>query len=205
MLSFSCLFFFVRSALILQRFTQEPHRAPFKSQISPTTQTPSSCLSEDDGAGRFAFGLGAGHAAGGGRDTAAAAAAAAGSQASILGLSGGIRRRGGGAAAQEGESAGGDRLTVLSLEIHVQVGASRRPDPRRDPVHAICWRVKDAFTSAEREIVDTKSGVIVLPLSLRMREVAAGTGARPPRSVSGDRAAAGGAGGDGGGGGGGGW
>lgn len=60
---------------------------------------------------------------------------------------------------------GGDRLTVLSLEIHVQVGASRRPDPRRDPVHAVCWSVKDAFSSAEREVVRTRSGIIVLPLA----------------------------------------
>lgn len=65
--------------------------------------------------------------------------------------------------------AGGDRLTVLSLEIHVQVGANRRPDPRRDPVHAVCWRVKDSFTSAEREVVETSAGVIVLPLAMATR------------------------------------
>lgn len=47
----------------------------------------------------------------------------------------------------------------------MQVGSNRRPDPRRDSVHAVCWRVKDAFTSAEREVVEIKTGVIVLPLA----------------------------------------
>ncbi|CAN0573208.1 unnamed protein product, partial [Ectocarpus sp. 12 AP-2014] len=62
---------------------------------------------------------------------------------------------------------------------HVQVPASRRPDPRRDCVHAVCWRVKDAFTSAERETVETRSGVIVLPLAARgvaVPAAAAGSG-----------------------------
>lgn len=62
----------------------------------------------------------------------------------------------------------------------MQVGASRRPDPRRDPVHAVCWRVKDAFTSAERETVETRAGVIVLPLSTATGHRAVVPGNRPP-------------------------
>ena len=175
-----------------QQPTQGPHRPSTKSQISPTTQTPSSCLSEEEG-GRFAFGLGAAA-----RGAAAAAPTAAGSQTSGIGLSGGIlgrdgagdERGGGGGCSGQGR---GDRLTVLSMELHVQVGASRRPDPRRDSVHAVCWKVKDAFTSAERETVETTAGVIVLPLST--------AAARRP-VVAGDRSSDGAGRGSGGGGGG---
>lgn len=85
-----------------------------------------------------------------------------------FGLSGGFVARG------DGTGCAGDRLTVLSLEIHVQVGSDRRPDPRRDSVHAVCWRVKDAFTSAEREVVEVKTGAIVLPPA----ETAANVGVR---------------------------
>lgn len=65
----------------------------------------------------------------------------------------------------------------------MQVGASRRPDPRRDSVHAICWRVKDAFTSAERETVETRAGVIVLPLSTATGRPAVVSGARTPHGA----------------------
>lgn len=111
--------------------------------------------------GKFAFGLAAR------RRTNIAAADSGGSQ----GIGGGGAGR-----------IGGDRLTVLSLEIHVQVGGrgSRKPDPRQDSVHAVCWRVKDSFTSAERETVETSSGVIVLPLATarRMAMIATDEGAK---------------------------
>lgn len=187
------------SPLRSQRATQGPHRQGAKSQISPTTQTPSSCLSDE--AVTFAFGLG-----GRGRPPAAAASTSAGAKLAAgaavnngaggdpagqrqsqgsLGLSGGFVAR-----AESGIGSAGDRLTVLSLEIHVQVGSDRRPDPRRDPVHAVCWRVKDAFTSAERELVEIKTGAIVLPLARTERSTKAGPNAGPgggSDGTSGDR------------------
>ncbi|CAM9334634.1 unnamed protein product [Choristocarpus tenellus] len=106
--------------------TQAPHRAPTRSQISPTTQTPSSSLSEDPSA----------HA-----------------PFRIAGT------RGSG-----GRTGVGDRLTVLAMELHVQVGGGdRQPDPRLDPVHAVCWSVRDSYTTSERETVHEISGIVVLP------------------------------------------
>lgn len=61
----------------------------------------------------------------------------------------------------------------------MQVLANRRPDPRRDPVHAVCWKVKDAFTSSDREVVEITSGVIVLPLALVTRGTGGGSAAGP--------------------------
>ncbi|CAM9581136.1 unnamed protein product, partial [Scytosiphon promiscuus] len=137
--------------------------------------------------------------AGGASRPAESASPAAGSQTSGISLSGGILGRDG--ADDGGGGVGdsrGDRLTVLSLELHVQIGASRRPDPRRDAVHAVCWRVKDAFTSAERETVETTSGVIVLPLSTA---AAAATGGRRAAAGAAEAWPAGGGGSGGGGGG----
>jgi len=93
-----------------QRPTQGPHRPSKKSQISPTTQTPCSEPSgkEQEGTKRFASGLGAA------RDIETAGV----TQGSGIGFSGSLMAR--------SDVTGGDRLTVLSLEIHVQVGASRR-------------------------------------------------------------------------------
>lgn len=163
-----------------KRPTQAPHRASTKSQISPNTQTPSTCPSEE--AGAFAFDLGKKRAAG---STAAATKApnpkpmevnrkhgtARGDDESPtaaedgglgnFGLSGGFVGR------DERRGYAGDRLTVMSIEIHVQVGSDRRPDPRQDPVHGICWRVKDSFTSSDEELVETMSGAIVLPIPFR--------------------------------------
>lgn len=168
-----------------QRSTQGPHRPTNKSQISPTTQTPSPSISGEggDGAGRFAFGLAAGRAAAAAAANVAIGSQGVGSPSSILGLSGGIVGRGGvggggEGVAELGAAAAGDRLTVISLEIHVQIGSDRRPDPRRDAVHAVCWRVKDAFSSAEREVVETSSGVIVLPLARSFRGAMVREGSR---------------------------
>lgn len=181
--------------MLAQLSTQGSHGATTKSQISPTTQTPSSCVSEEEGE-RFAFGLRAAgpcYAAAAAGGAAAAAASPGGSQTSDIGPTGGILRRDRADHDNGGDGGGGgDRLTVLSLELHVQVGANRRPDPRRDSVHAICWRVKDAFTSTERETAETRSGVIVLPLptATTARGGTAASGARPPGDGGGEEAGA---------------
>lgn len=173
-----------------KRPTQAPHRAPTKSQMSPITQTPSTCPSGE--AGAFAFDLGKKRAVAGstvaatkapkkpmevdrkhrtthGGDDESPTAPEDGGLGNF-GLSGGFVGR------DETRGYAGDRLTVMSIEIHVQVGSDRRPDPRRDPVHGICWRVKDSFTSSEQEVVETMSGAIVLPIPFRGANAGRGGG-----------------------------
>jgi len=59
-------------------------------------------------------------------------------------------------------SSEGNRLTVLSLEIHVNTRLDLRPDPRFDPVAAVCYSVHDYRNwSSEHERVDEYTGVIL--------------------------------------------
>ncbi|CAM9923349.1 unnamed protein product, partial [Discosporangium mesarthrocarpum] len=143
--------------------TQAAHYAPATSQISTTTQTPNSSLSAEEtgariprvtvpgeGAGRVSM-QGSGPGGGGGTGTGTVSPEETPPSSALSPSS------------SSSWAPMGDRLTILAMELHVQVGKDRSPDPRQDAVHAVCWSVRDSYATSEREVVHEARGAIILP------------------------------------------